>query len=116
MDEDVASHVAFRRNWLQRKGLNVRSLSCVYARGDSMDPLICNDNLLLVDQTKTTIGEGIYVLRIEDQLFVKRLQLQLGGGVGIISENPAYDNQVVPKANLGELHVIGRVVWCARDM
>ena len=81
-----------------------------------MEPLISNSNLLLVDQTRTGIGEGVYVIEIESQLIVKRLQRQLNGGVMIISENPSYDKQLVPKAELGDIQVVGRVVWVARDI
>jgi len=115
-EESHKSHMAFRRDWLRRKGLQAGQLTCVYARGDSMEPLVCNDNLLLVDLTRTSVAEGIYVLRVQDNLFVKRLQQQMDGSVRVISENPAYESQVVPKVALDELHVIGRVVWCARDM
>lgn len=115
-DAAATSRIAFRRDWLQSRGLRASSLGCVYARGDSMEPLICNDNLLLVDSSRTRVEEGIYVLRVNDGLFVKRLQQQMNGSVRIISENKEYSEQVIPKTELESLHVIGRVVWIARDI
>ena len=44
-------------------------------------------------------------------LYVKRLQRQFDGSIQIISENKAYQNMVVPKEHLGDLEIIGRVVW-----
>ncbi|AWE73158.1 putative c repressor [Pseudomonas aeruginosa] len=60
--------------------------------------------------------EAIYVIRLDDHLFAKRLQRQFDGSIAIISENKAYNDMVVPKGQLSELDIIGRVIWLGRWM
>ncbi|RQA67162.1 c repressor, partial [Pseudomonas aeruginosa] len=41
---------------------------------------------------------------------------QFDGSIAIISENKAYKDMVVPKDQLSDLDIIGRVVWLGRWM
>ncbi|RPO34665.1 c repressor, partial [Pseudomonas aeruginosa] len=38
------------------------------------------------------------------------------GSIAIISENKAYNDMVVPKGQLSDLDIIGRVIWLGRWM
>ncbi|WP_275427607.1 S24 family peptidase, partial [Stenotrophomonas maltophilia] len=80
--------------------------------GDSMEPLLCDGDTVLVDHTKSTVQDAaVYVVRLDDHLYAKRLQRRFDGSVSIISENKAYTEMIVPKAKLSDLEIIGRVVW-----
>jgi phage repressor protein C with HTH and peptisase S24 domain len=63
----------------------------------------------------TRLRDGIYVLRIEDSLLVKRLALHpLGRMVTIQSDNPAYPDW--PDCALDTIDCIGRVIWAGRKV
>lgn len=108
----VLTQLAFTGYSLRKKGLEPSKMSAVRIAGDSMEPLLRDNDTVMIDHSRNTIeAEAIYVIRLDDHLFAKRLQRQFDGSVHIISENKAYRDMVVPKSQLGDLHVIGRVVW-----
>ncbi|MDO2137952.1 S24 family peptidase, partial [Escherichia coli] len=85
--------------------------------GDSMEPLLSDGDAVVIDQDLRPVrDEAIYVIRVGDQLYAKRLQRQFDGSIAIISENKAYKDMVVPKDQLSNLDIIGRVVWLGRWM
>lgn len=109
----VLTHLSFTRYSLRKKGLTPEQLSAIRIDGDSMEPVLHSGDTVLIDHTRTTIeGEGIYVLRLDDHLYAKRLQRNFDGVV-IISENKQYQPLTVPRDRLNELEVIGRAVWSA---
>lgn len=115
--EQIASQIAFRRDWLTQSGFNINNLVSLSARGDSMEPTVRDGDLLLVDTSqKEVIEDGIYVLLLDHHLLAKRLQRLYDGTIYIRSDNTAYERQVVPPDAADQLQIIGRVVWTGRRM
>ncbi|WP_299001738.1 helix-turn-helix transcriptional regulator [uncultured Shewanella sp.] len=116
-DESITRHLAFRKRWLQFRNLTPSDLAVVYASGDSMEPTIHSNNSLLVATNQTSLKDGcIYVLRINDDLFAKRLQKGLDGSVILISDNKEYEKQRIEKDKIELLNIIGKVVWIGKDL
>ncbi|MFM9597740.1 helix-turn-helix transcriptional regulator, partial [Streptomyces scabiei] len=84
---------------------------------DSMHPTIISGESLVVDTSPLdNFLDGIYVIDLDSHLLVKRLQRQFTGGIKILSDNPAYEAQLVPQESLDQLHIVGRVVWMGKDL
>ena len=82
------------------------------AIGESMTPTIRDGNTLLIDTTDRTFRNfGIYVLEINGQRLVKRVQRKHDGSLVLISDNSAYQPDTVDKEAADDIKVIGRVVW-----
>lgn len=110
----VLTQLAFTRYSLRKKGLEPARLSAIRVDGDSMEGLLSDGDTVMIDHGRNTLeGEAVYVIRLDDHLYAKRLQRQFDGSVEIISQNKEYRPMVVPKDRLGELEIIGRVVWAA---
>jgi len=109
-------YFAFDERWL--KALTPTSpsnLSIVRVEGDSMSPTLNAGDDILVDlgDSMERLRDGIYVLRIDDALVVKRLALNpIGRRVTVQSDNPAYPDW--PDCTLAEINCIGRVIWSGR--
>ncbi|MEO7751515.1 MAG: S24 family peptidase [Sphingomicrobium sp.] len=109
-------YFAFDERWL--KALTPSSpsnLSIVRVEGDSMAPTLNAGDDILVDLGDAANGlrDGIYVVRIDDALVVKRIALNpIGRRVTVQSDNPAYPDW--PDCNLDAIHAIGRVIWSGR--
>ncbi len=58
----------------------------------------------------------MFVLRVDGALVVKRLARELGGGVFVRADNPAYPSRVVDAATAAELEVVGRVIWACKRL
>ena len=75
-----------------------------------MEPTIKATELLLVDRASTRPADGIYVLRLEGNLLVKRLQCLPGGQIKVSSDNPAYEPFIVRMDDGADFAILGRVV------
>lgn len=119
-DEQVVSRLAFRWDWLSKEGLKPKGLAAITAAGDSMEPTVPDGSVLLVDTEDDYPRDGIYVLRLDGGLVVKRLQRLQDGLVRIKSDNSAYDpvdvnvTQFTEPPHTESFRIIGRVVWIGR--
>jgi phage repressor protein C with HTH and peptisase S24 domain len=80
-----------------------------------MAPTLNAGDDILVDlgDSSDRLRDGIYVLRIDDALVVKRLALNpVGRRVTVQSDNPAYPDW--PDCTLKDVNPIGRVIWSGR--
>jgi phage repressor protein C with HTH and peptisase S24 domain len=111
-------YFGFEERWL--KGLTATPssrLSIVRVEGDSMAPTLNpgDDILVDLDDCEERLRDGIYVLRVDDALVVKRLALNpRGRRLTIQSDNPAYPDW--PDCALDEISCIGRVIWSGRKI
>lgn len=112
--ENVQYHMAYRRQWLKSRNLNVNNLSVVVVRGDSMQPTLNDRESILVDRSSTTPKDGIYVVRSGDVLWVKRLQRMPNNQILLISDNTHYPPITVDLRD-EDFQIIGRVVNSSRN-
>jgi phage repressor protein C with HTH and peptisase S24 domain len=109
-------YFAFDERWLKTLTPSSPSnLSIVRVEGDSMAPTLNAGDDILVDLggAAERLRDGIYVLRIDEALVVKRLALNpMGRRVTVQSDNPAYPDW--PDCSLDEIKPIGRVIWSGR--
>ena len=92
-------------------------LSIIRVEGDSMAPTLNAGDDILVDlgDCDERLRDGIYVLRADDALVVKRLALHPAGRRATVqSDNPAYPDW--PDCSIDDLHCIGRVIWAGRKL
>jgi phage repressor protein C with HTH and peptisase S24 domain len=115
-EERARSHFAFDPKWLRTLGTgNAEQLSIIRVQGDSMAPTLADGDEILVDASDRSerLRDGIYVLRVDDAIIVKRLALNpVTKKVSIRSDNEAYPGW--PDCDLRAIDLVGRVVWAAR--
>lgn len=104
-------------SWLKsvtRARLN--DLCVIQVAGDSMWETLHSGDSVLVDRSRKTLGRpGIYVLLVDGELIVKRVQKDLQTGfIDVISDNPRYPKMTVQEED--KLRVVGRVVWIGRAL
>ncbi|WP_043603768.1 LexA family transcriptional regulator [Novosphingobium sp. Rr 2-17] len=106
--EHAFDAVRFSARWLRSMGLEPRMLSAITVQGDSMEPTLRDGDEILVDRSLRPPRDGIHVVRLDDILLVKRLDMGRAGMVMLVSDNAAYR---AIECRLDEVQVIGRVVW-----
>jgi len=115
-DQFVRPHFAFDAGWLRAlTATPAEQLTMIRVEGDSMAPTLNAGDDILVDHADPGAGlrDGIYVLRVDGALVVKRLAIHpFGGRVTVQSDNPTYPDW--PDRGLDELTCIGRVIWAGR--
>jgi len=88
--EEQAHSLAFPPSYLKRlTSSSPGNLSIISVKGDSMEPTLLDDDIVLLDTSKTHLGfDGLFVLRFNDTLHVKRIGLSpKQGRVNVISDN-----------------------------
>lgn len=85
--------------FVQRR-LNPAHCKVVFAQGDSMEPLICDGDKVLIDcdmggAPNEIIDGRVYAFVLDGALRIKRLRRKAGGVVVLVSENPAYEPEEV---------------------
>ena len=107
---------AFDERWLRSLTASpADNLSIVRVEGDSMAPTLSAGDDILVDlgDSADRLRDGIYVLRIDDALVVKRIALNpVGRRLTVQSDNPAYPDW--PDCTLKDIKPVGRVIWSGR--
>lgn len=118
-EEKRLGRIGFDGAWLRRLGLGGGGpdrLSVIRVDGDSMSPTLSDGDEILVDREDGAgrLRDGIYVLRVEGALIVKRLAVGPGGRLSVRSDNQAYPGW--PDVEAGSIDVVGRVVWVGRRL
>ncbi len=117
-DEAARPYFAFDAGWLRRlTAAPGERLTMISVEGDSMAPTLNPGDDILVDHDEVghSLRDGIYVLRVEESLLVKRLAVHpFGRSVTVQSDNPAYPDW--PGRAIEELSYIGRVIWAGRKI
>jgi phage repressor protein C with HTH and peptisase S24 domain len=115
-DQPMAPYFAFDAAWLRAlTAAPSDGLTMIRVEGDSMAPTLNAGDDILVDHADCARGlrDGIYVLRVDDALLVKRLAIHpFGGRVTVQSDNATYPDW--PDRAIDELDCIGRVIWAGR--
>ncbi len=110
----------FKEQWIRFElGANPQDLKLIRVSGDSMEPTLRAGDVILVDhRTQRPDREGIYILRMDGMLLVKRVQAMPGGVVSITSDNPAFAPWTLKLAELetADVAILGRVVWSGRRL
>ncbi|MDX2210377.1 MAG: S24 family peptidase [Sphingopyxis sp.] len=113
--EGVEAGFAFDPRWLRRLGADTRALSIIAVEGDSMAPTLNDGDDILVDgaDAAARLRDGIYVLRMDDALMVKRVaRLPVAGRIAVLSDNRDYPSW--PDLAADAVSLVGRVVWTGR--
>lgn len=115
--EAAVAVLAFQSNWV--RGIATgrpEALSVIRVAGDSMLPTLADGDHILVDtDDRERLRDGIYVLRTDDALLVKRLGVNPATRrLTIRSDNDAYPSW--DNCDPATVSVIGRVVWVGRRL
>ncbi len=114
--ERPVAQLGFSKDWLQQL-TQARSddLSIIRVVGDSMYPTLADGDDILVERTPTeqSLRDGIFVLRRDDTLMVKRITLNPSdGSLTVASDNKDYATWT--NCSRKDIDLIGRVVWAGR--
>lgn len=97
---------------LRAAGIASEHASVITVSGESMAPTLLDGDQLLIDGAERCPGAGIFVVRLGEELLVKRLRRERAGWL-LVSDNPHH----APRhAEPDELTVIGRARLLMRDL
>ncbi len=117
-EEAAESSLAFQDRWVRSiSSSGPELLSVIKVQGDSMLPTLGDGDPILVDRGDGVdrLRDGIYVMRIEDTLIVKRVtRSPASRNIRITSDNNMYPD--VGDCSPDSVDIIGRVIWVGRKL
>ncbi|AEG50533.1 putative phage repressor [Sphingobium chlorophenolicum L-1] len=116
-DERATGAMAFDANWLRHLGVRPQKISIIRVDGESMAPTLSDGDEIMVDHDDdaTRLRDGVYVLRLDGVLMVKRVALGPRRGLfSVLSDNPHYPDWIDIDPAL--VVIVGRVVWTGRRL
>lgn len=109
--DEIGDSFPMPRIWLERHNLKAKDLFVIYGVGESMDPVIANGEKLLCSSAEHYLrGDGVFIIRQDGDLMVKRLQ-RLPGKIRVLPANPAYQPYDVELNDSTDFKIIGRVLY-----
>lgn len=109
--------IAVRKEWLRNRARfsAFDHLALHMMHGDAMTPSFDHDDLLLVDRGVSRVeADDVYLLAIDANLFVRRLQRQPGGDLVMLCDNCRYQPTPLDASHRSRMLVIGRVCLAIR--
>lgn len=104
----VSDTIGLDINFIRSFGGNPKTVSVVFARGDSMADRIESGDALIVDESKTYINSGkVYAFVYDSELFCKQLK-KTADGITAISFNKDYEPFEIDKTK--QFAVVGQVI------
>ena len=77
-----------------------------------MAPVLIDGDTIIIDEGVDQFDiDDIYVLELNGKRLVKRVQQLFDGAVLLISENPSYSRETIPRDRVRDLRIVGRMVW-----
>lgn len=116
-DESQTGTYQISRKLASDLGIMPERTEMIFASGDSMLPTIEGGDSLLVDLNRKEVYDGrIYCVRIEGQLYAKRLQKIPPTKIIVISDNQKYQSFEIDfsKQIDFDFEIIGEVRWWGR--
>jgi phage repressor protein C with HTH and peptisase S24 domain len=119
IDNDSARYIAFDEPWLRRTFMvSPRDLALMPADGNSMEPTIRSGEVLLFDVSEEgrRLRDGIFIIRLEGAVLVKRLAPLPGHLIQVTTDNAAYKPYQVSIDAGTDFAILGRVVLVFRRL
>lgn len=117
VDGNSERSYAFRMDFLLRKG-NPNAMVLMRVAGDSMQPEIMDNDVVLIDQSKKDIIPGkIFAVGFDDAIYLKRIDKQPGEVILKSVNEEAYPPiRLDMRGDMAEFfRVIGKVIWSGRE-
>ena len=114
---DSDRRYAFRMDFLRRKG-NASAMVLMRVAGDSMEPKIEHNDVVLIDTSKTELRLGcMYAVAVQDLVYLKMVNAEPGKLI-LTSANPAYAPlEIDARGDLKNgIRIIGKAVWVGREL
>ena len=115
VNADTPAVLMLSADWVhQHFGLPPYALCLVRGDDDAMAPALRSGSVVLVDRSASRWGsDGIYLVRIDDRLMIRRIQWLPGGELRVASDNAQFLSfNVVPEdVRQGRVALLGRAMW-----
>lgn len=114
-NDNVEDYFAVRKDWLAKVAPINAKVGIMEAHGDSMEPTLQDGDVMMIDfnitRKNVSVG-GVFVISVNGNLLVKRLQVMTSGDIKVISDNDIYVPELISARCLDDnVTVHAQVIW-----
>ncbi|MFY9350095.1 MAG: S24 family peptidase [Sphingobium sp.] len=111
-----AESLGFPTAWLRGRFGDPSKLRIVHVKGDSMAPALGDGDMVMINLGRRDPIDGVFVLRLHEQLMVKRVHFPSARRVLVTSDNRDYDrfDRMIDLEKGEDFELIGRAVWVGK--
>lgn len=114
-DHSQGSTLSMRRNWFERTGLRASSLIAIQVKGESMEPSLYEDDIVIINTSDVRPKDGVvFAVNYEGEAVIKRLSRD-GGDWWLTSDSPDQRKHHRKVCRGDACIIIGRVVHKESD-
>lgn len=111
--EPMPSILDIDPNFLINQGISPKSLFAIPVKGDSMEPTFFDGDVAVmkVPTPPVLVLEGVYLIRIGGELFIKRIQYnKFEARLRVDSDNDFYHSYTISNEDLNAVEILGEAV------
>lgn len=114
--QEPTDFVHLGRDFLAQLQVKAENALQVVVDGPSMEDTIRHGESVLGDKSETEPRDDIFIGAMDEGIFIKRLQRRADGSIMLISDNPAYKPEILPRHETDNLRLICRVKFVFRRL
>ncbi len=110
---DDTDYFLFRKHWLKTLG-KPENMFLLKVSGDSMEPVICHNDLVLVDSGRTAVvPHTVFAVAIDDEWYIKQLETLPGHRLILRNFNSKYPPiEIDMRGEFAEsVKILGKALW-----
>lgn len=112
--DTVIGKMPFPHSFFQEKNVSPKNMKIVTAKGDSMNDLIKDGDLVGIDISQTQVRDGgIYAVYFAGEGMIKQIFKEQDNSLILHSTNPKFKDRTVTEENGTNFKVMGRQFWRA---
>ncbi len=114
-DGDFGGWYSFKTDFLRRRGVP-NAMRLFEVVGDSMQPTLVKGDMVLVDTSQKDLSTGqLALVRVDDDLMVKRIEKRPGVIVFKSDNSENYEPIRINQAGADNVEIYGRMIWSCRE-
>lgn len=112
--KEIVNLMGLSIDWIHDniRGTSTQDLSLLTGIDNSMSPTITDTTTMIIDNSVNEIKkDGVYVMDVEGQMFVKRVQRHVDGSITLISDDKKFPPLTAGPDDVPKIRVLGRAVY-----
>ncbi|MDF2186179.1 LexA family transcriptional regulator [Grimontia hollisae] len=111
----VRRKLAFRKKWLEYRGLKSESLRIYFVKSYVEGGIISGGDSVMIDMSDTSVSDGVLALKLNGNMLIRWIKVRVDGSVDVYTDINKEPDENVGADKLQNIEVLGRVVWLGKD-
>jgi phage repressor protein C with HTH and peptisase S24 domain len=112
---EVRRRLAFRKKWLEWRGLSADCLKIFFVKSYLENGLISGGDSVMINTADTVLADGVFAIEMEGGILIRWFSYRVDGSIEVYKDINQELSEVIGKDDTQKIKVLGRVVWVGKD-